>query len=589
MDAAIMNMSTNNNTKMNTKSTSSSMEAEKTPKISHHKTDAAARRGIRNAVSDSVAPPTRTIAPPSPQEKKRSHTNTTSNNNTKEKGIYELSIFLAAITTGTACSIISKVLYDLQGVGAYDGEELEYFDKPLIQTMAMFVGMIAGIPMHLVVDYCHVPFPGYEYRNDASHANNNNNETDTPVSFDETTGLVSTGAAAFNATALAYGANDEDDESIHSKESTAAVEVDTSSMMGSSALPMKTYFILALLSLFDLTATAFCMIGLMYLDVSIYQMLRGSSIIFVALLRQYGLKEHLYRFQWMGVLYNALSVALVGTAAMMDAGFDINDIDEGEKSRSGALIGILFMLAGTSVQALQYVMEEKMMVHDEVKVPPLLLFGMEGVWGFLFSIILLFPIGYYLPGNDHGRFEDHFNTFAMLWNTPILQLYIFLYVLAIFGYNLFAVLVTFSLSSIWHSILDNFRPMTVWITDLFIFYVIAGASGGFGEPWTIYSWIQLAAMLVLLYGTAVYNAPDAGSIRLKGQWYALGLDFQGEYSEIAAQRRFAIGSYPSLNRFISGSLRRTNSNFYRPGTGSLRSPESTMKPIREANKRNNSY
>jgi hypothetical protein len=39
-------------------------------------------------------------------------------------------------------------------------------------------------------------------------------------------------------------------------------------------------------------------------------------------------------------------------------------------------------------------------------------------------------------------------------------------------------------------------------------------------------------MFVLLYGTAVYNAPNSGSVRLEGQWYVLGFDYSSEYKEI---------------------------------------------------------
>jgi len=68
----------------------------------------------------------------------------------------------------------------------------------------------------------------------------------------------------------------------------------------------------------------------------------------------------------------------------------------------------------------------------------------------------------------------------------------------------------------------------VWSTDLFIFYVIS-QSGDLGEPWTKWSFIQLTGMFVLFYGTAVYNAPNPGSLKLQGQWWALGLDFSREY------------------------------------------------------------
>ena len=59
----------------------------------------------------------------------------------------------------------------------------------------------------------------------------------------------------------------------------------------------------------------------------------------------------------------------------------------------------------------------------------------------------------------------------------------------------------------WHAILDNFRPISVWGVDLLIFVITSGA---YGEDWSVYSWLQLAGLVLLLYGTAVYN----GNVRL---------------------------------------------------------------------------
>lgn len=39
-------------------------------------------------------------------------------------------------------------------------------------------------------------------------------------------------------------------------------------------------------------------------------------------------------------------------------------------------------------------------------------------------------------------------------------------------------------------------------------------------------------MTVLLYGTAIYNAPNDGSLLLKGQWWAFGIDLSEEYDAI---------------------------------------------------------
>lgn len=78
------------------------------------------------------------------------------------------------------------------------------------------------------------------------------------------------------------------------------------------------------------------------------------------------------------------------------------------------------------------------------------------------------------------------------------------YMAFIFSYNALSVMVTNELDSVWHSILDLYRPITVWGLDLFIFYYFRNPA--MGEAWLVpSSLIQLTAMAVLLYGTAIYN------------------------------------------------------------------------------------
>jgi len=62
-------------------------------------------------------------------------------------------------------------------------------------------------------------------------------------------------------------------------------------------------------------------------------------------------------------------------------------------------------------------------------------------------------------------------------------------------YNCAAVYVTKYLSAIWHAILDNFRPITIWGLDLMIFYVFLPGSG-FGEQWLSSSYLQLGGLVV---------------------------------------------------------------------------------------------
>ena len=76
---------------------------------------------------------------------------------------------------------------------------------------------------------------------------------------------------------------------------------------------------------------------------------------------------------------------------------------------SEALLGVLLVMLGAFVQAMQFVFEEKVMTMDDAA-PPLLLIGMEGFWGTVICLFILYPLAYYLPGDDHGSYEDGFNT-----------------------------------------------------------------------------------------------------------------------------------------------------------------------------------
>ena len=79
-------------------------------------------------------------------------------------------------------------------------------------------------------------------------------------------------------------------------------------------------------------------------------------------------------------------------------------------------------------------------------------------------------------------------------------------------------------------------PPTVWLTDLFIYYFI---SPSFGEEWSEESYFLIAGILVLSYGMSIYNAPNAGSILLKGNWDSFGIDCTKEYEAISQEKEEA--------------------------------------------------
>jgi hypothetical protein len=122
------------------------------------------------------------------------------------------------------------------------------------------------------------------------------------------------------------------------------------------------------------------------------------------------------------------------------------------------------------------------MISDDVGDPAYLVVGLEGFWGTLLCIAVLYPITYFLPGDDNGSLESPFNALHMVGSSHEIQVTLF-----------------------WYSILDLFRPGTVWGFDLFLYYSSWAGEQAYGEPWVAgcSTW-QLLGLFMLLLSTAVY-------------------------------------------------------------------------------------
>ncbi len=143
-----------------------------------------------------------------------------------------------------------------------------------------------------------------------------------------------------------------------------------------------------------------------------------------------------------------------------------------------------------------------------VGAPPLVVIGAEGLWGTFLTLTVIYPMARYVfPGSDCGGtcYEDPMDSIAMIQNNPLLFRLTLGFVLTVTVYNCMVIYVTKYLSAIWHAILDNFRPITIWGLDLALFYAIMPGQG-FGEQWLgTASWVQLSGLMVLFVGTGVYN------------------------------------------------------------------------------------
>jgi len=83
-----------------------------------------------------------------------------------------------------------------------------------------------------------------------------------------------------------------------------------------------------------------------------------------------------------------------------------------------------------------------------------------GFWAAVLCVAVLFPIAYWVPGNDHGSYEDPFSTWSMLLSSVDIQIAYVIYIISVIGYVICAVVIILKLGSVWCFMMDNFRPVT---------------------------------------------------------------------------------------------------------------------------------
>lgn len=272
-------------------------------------------------------------------------------------------------------------------------------------------------------------------------------------------------------------------------------------------------------ALLDLLNTVLGNIGLVWVSSSIYQMTRGSVVIFSAILSVQWLGKTLRSFHYWAISFVVTAVVLVGVAGTQQdsdtddggdddcTGDDCSGDDDGSGGESSAaqiIIGLCFIMAGQLVCAVQIITEEKLMTR--VGLAPVCLVGMEGLWG----MAMFIPISIILtltPASDDAIstvwHEDFIDSFVQLSNSTELMIMSFGYFLTILAYNISCNFVTQTLSAVVRSILEACRTLGVWAASLALYYWFNAKS--VGESWSPWSWLELGGFAVLLLGTLSYK------------------------------------------------------------------------------------
>jgi len=266
----------------------------------------------------------------------------------------------------------------------------------------------------------------------------------------------------------------------------------------------KLYFSGAIPALCDLSATSLMNVQLLYINASVWQMLRGSMVIFSSIFCAFILKRAHFPYMWWAILGVVCALTVVGTAAVCSTGAGKEGVSE-----SRALSAIFLTVVAQLIQASQLVFED-FLLHDH-DTHPLQLVGLKGLWGFILCTTICFPIVQNVKSQEgNGVHEDLFDTFECLKNDPLLLIFVCLYVLFILFYNVGGMLVTNVFSAVYRTILEGLRTLCIWSVQLILYYSLRNTEYGknntsVGEQWTRWSWMQLAGFSLLFTCSLMYN------------------------------------------------------------------------------------
>lgn len=250
----------------------------------------------------------------------------------------------------------------------------------------------------------------------------------------------------------------------------------------------------------DALATTLLNLGLLLTFASIYQMLRGTLVLFTGLLAVTVLRKRLYAHHWTGMGLIAVGAAIVGAVSVMTEA-------PADKGNGGAFLARLGVMSGLDeegfrrltgdmlivvaqlLMATQFIAEEKLLTR--FKTPPLLAVGLEGFWGLIICGVAMPILSMVKKAN--GKPLDHLpSAIRQICASKELLFATMGAILAIAFFNAFGLAITKYLAAGTRATVDALRTISVWCVGVYL-------------GWEQFHWLEVVGFVILFSGTCTYN------------------------------------------------------------------------------------
>lgn len=336
-------------------------------------------------------------------------------------------LIIGMLLTGSLNTILTK-LQDSVCVDKCNTDSPVYFEQPMIQTLNMFVGEIVCLLWLLIYRYNSKSTFNYSLIDNSEHLESDNNE--------------------------------------HLESDNNEQHLDRQSSYISS-------FLLFFPAVCDSMSSTLMNLGLMFTSASIFQMLRGSMVIFTGIISCIFLNTKYTLNQWLSLLVIFLGITVVGSSHFTG-------------QEDNTFLGVVLIVSAQIFSASQYVIEEIILIKYNVE--PLLAVGLEGVFGIILmtiiSIILQFT--YVI---------DTLKGLNQLISYPSLFLPSLGIVLSISLFNWFGLCITKNISSTSRATIDICRTLIIWCVSLSL-------------QWETFKWLQIIGFAIMICGIFIFNKKE---------------------------------------------------------------------------------
>jgi hypothetical protein len=212
-------------------------------------------------------------------------------------------------------------------------------------------------------------------------------------------------------------------------------------------------------------------LGLTMTYASVFQMLRGSVVVFTGILSVLVLHRKLKAFHWLGMALVCAGALVVGSSSLVSPQPSSDTSVPAIPAPSNPFLGNILIVCAQVIVAVQMVIEEKIFSRYK-DIHPLQAVGWEGIFGFFFVSFGLCAMFFIPYGSDmcdgHVCVENALHALSELSVSPYLCAAVVGNMLSVAFFNFFGISLTQSMSATHRMVFDSLRTFVIWVISLYL-------------------------------------------------------------------------------------------------------------------------